>query len=168
MSAGWLFVLLGAAFVLRSTLLQALGLQGAYLNIEIVILTAAAVQRGPWTAAGLGMFAGLLEDIMWGRRIGLHAGWLGIVTFLVGWAARPLFRKSLVLHLLAAIGATGLYEGGLYVFGRLMGDSPIALLIVEERLLLAMFWNGLITVLGYPLWKRLLAPREDFMQSATK
>ncbi|MBX6395805.1 MAG: rod shape-determining protein MreD [Alicyclobacillaceae bacterium] len=169
MSTGWLLVLLAAAFVFRSTILQALGLHGAYLNLDIVILTVAAVMRGPWFSAGLAVFTGFLEDLTLGRWLGLHAGWLGLVIFAAGWAARPLFRKSLLLHVVAVVGTTGLYEGGLYGLGRLLGDSPIVPRLVMEQLLLAMFWNGLMTLLAYPLWRRLVTPpREDFMQSTPK
>ncbi|MDI3256558.1 MAG: rod shape-determining protein MreD [Kyrpidia sp.] len=169
MKAGWLFALLVAAFVFRSTILQALGLQGAYLNLDIVLLTVAAVLRGPWNAVGLAVMIGFLEDLMFGRWLGLHAVWLGAVVFAVGWAVRPLFRKPLFVHVLAVVATTGVYEGGLYILGRLLGDWPVAPVVVEERLLLAMFWNGLIVLLGYPLWRRLLQPaREDFLPSTPK
>ncbi|ADG05435.1 rod shape-determining protein MreD [Kyrpidia tusciae] len=169
MRVGWLVALLVAVFVFRSTILQALGLQGAYLNVDIVLLAVAAVLRGPWEAAGLAALIGFLEDVTFGRWLGLHALWLATVIFALGWAVRPLFRKTLFIHVLVVVLATGVYEGGLYLFGRLLGDWPLEPVIVEKRLLLAMFWNGLIVFLGFPLWSRLMRPsREDFLQSTPK
>jgi rod shape-determining protein MreD len=78
------------AFLLRSTALPPLAIDGVTPDLVLAVVVMAALRQGAWRGAIFGLFGGLLEDVVTGRLIGMHA--LGLM---LGGAAAGLLRRRL-------------------------------------------------------------------------
>ena len=99
-------ILIGASLVLQTSLGPFLRVKGATPDFLLLLAVAAAMRLGPGAGIRMGFFAGLLEDLLLGRFVGLNAMAKGGVAYLTGLSGQKVFRDSLPVLLLVGFAAS--------------------------------------------------------------
>ncbi len=101
-------------FILQSTLFEHIEIIGIKPNTAIIIVVSYAMLRGDLEGAIIGFFSGLLQDIFFGRFIGLYS-LLGMLTgYFCGKPFKNFYSENFILPLfLVAVSIIG-YEFAFY------------------------------------------------------
>ena len=81
-------------FILQSTLFNAIQIIGIAPNTAILIIVTYALLRGDMEGALVGFFTGLLQDILFGRVIGLYALLGLLLGFFCGKPFKDFYREN--------------------------------------------------------------------------
>lgn len=120
--------------------------------VILVLFIGLFVKRKIGLACGMGF--GLYLDIVLGKTIGTSALALGIVGLLGEILSKNFSKDSRFIVCLMVIGTTAVYETIVYLLTMLRTEGTIEILAFLRILLIEMFFNGLITIIIYPLIKK--------------
>lgn len=120
--------------------------------VILVLFIGLFVKRKIGLACGIGF--GLYLDIVLGKTIGTSALALGIVGLLGEILSKNFSKDSRFIVCLMVIGTTAVYETIVYLLTMLRTEETIEILAFLRILLIEMFFNGLITIIIYPLIKK--------------
>lgn len=120
--------------------------------VILVLFIGLFVKRKIGLACGIGF--GLYLDIVLGKTIGISALALGIVGLLGEILSKNFSKDSRFIVCLMVIGTTAVYETIVYLLTMLRTEGTIEILAFLRILLIEMFFNGLITIIIYPLIKK--------------
>lgn len=120
--------------------------------VILVLFIGLFVKRKIGLACGIGF--GLYLDIVLGKTIGTSALALGIVGLLGEILSKNFSKDSRFIVCLMVIGTTAVYEIIVYLLTMLRTEGTIEILAFLRILLIEMFFNGLITIIIYPLIKK--------------
>ena len=120
--------------------------------VILVLFIGLFVKRKIGLACGIGF--GLYLDIVLGKTIGTSALALGIVGLLGEILSKNFSKDSRFIVCLMVIGTTAVYETIVYFFTMLRTEGTIEIIAFLRILLIEMFFNGLITIIIYPLIKK--------------
>ena len=120
--------------------------------VILVLFIGLFVKRKIGLACGIGF--GLYLDIVLGKTIGTSALALGIVGLLGEILSKNFSKDSRFIVCLMVIGTTAVYETIVYLLTMLRTEGTIEILAFLRILLIEMFFNGLITIIIYPLIKK--------------
>lgn len=120
--------------------------------VILVLFIGLFVKRKIGLACGIGF--GLYLDIVLGKTIGTSALALGIVGLLGEILSKNFSKDSRFIVCLMVIGTTAVYETIVYLLTMLRTEGTIEVLAFLRILLIEMFFNGLITIIIYPLIKK--------------
>jgi len=120
--------------------------------VILVLFIGLFVKRKIGLACGIGF--GLYLDIVLGKTIGTSALALGIVGLLGEILSKNFSKDSRFIVCLMVIGTTAVYETIVYLLTMLRTEGTIEILAFLRILLIEMFFNGLITIIIFPLIKK--------------
>lgn len=120
--------------------------------VILVLFIGLFVKRKIGLACGIGF--GLYLDIVLGKTIGTSALALGIVGLLGEILSKNFSKDSRFIVCLMVIGTTAVYETIVYLLTMIRTEGTIEILAFLRILLIEMFFNGLITIIIYPLIKK--------------
>lgn len=120
--------------------------------VILVLFIGLFVKRKIGLACGIGF--GLYLDIVLGKTIGTSALALGIVGLLGEILSKNFSKDSRFIVCLMVIGTTAVYEIIVYLLTMLRTEGTVEILAFLRILLIEMFFNGLITIIIYPLIKK--------------
>lgn len=120
--------------------------------VILVLFIGLFVKRKIGLACGIGF--GLYLDIVLGKTIGTSALALGIVGFLGEILSKNFSKDSRFIVCLMVIGTTAVYEIIVYLLTMLRTEGTVEILAFLKILLIEMLFNGLITIIIYPLIKK--------------
>lgn len=120
--------------------------------VILVLFIGLFVKRKIGLACGIGF--GLYLDIVLGKTIGTSALALGIVGLLGEILSKNFSKDSRFIVCLMVIGTTAVYETIVYLLTMLRTEGTIEILAFLRILLIEMLFNGLITIIIYPLIKK--------------
>lgn len=107
-------------FLLQSTLFQSLSLASISPNLMIILTSAYGFMKGKKEGMAVGFFCGLLEDIFFGRLLGMHALMYMYIGYANGYFNQIFYGEDIKLPL-ALISASELTYGlGTYLIMFLM------------------------------------------------
>ena len=113
--------------------------------VILVLFIGLFVKRKIGLACGIGF--GLYLDIVLGKTIGTSALALGILS-------KNFSKDSRFIVCLMVIGTTAVYEIIVYLLTMLRTEGTVEILAFLKILLIEMLFNGLITIIIYPLIKK--------------
>ena len=120
--------------------------------VILVLFIGLFVKRKIGLACGIGF--GLYLDIVLGKTIGTSALALGIVGLLGEILSKNFSKDSRFIVCLMVIGTTAVYEIIVYLLTMLRTEETVEILAFLKILLIEMLFNGLITIIIYPLIKK--------------
>ena len=120
--------------------------------VILVLFIGLFVKRNIGLASGIGF--GLYLDIVLGKTIGTSALALGIVGLLGEILSKNFSKDSRFIVCLMVIGTTAVYEIIVYLLTMLRTEGTVEILAFLKILLIEMLFNGLITIIIYPLIKK--------------
>lgn len=128
-------LILLANLILSSTVFSYIEVAGIRPNTWLLIVICFAMLRGDVEGAIVGFFSGLLQDIMFGRAIGLHAA-LGMATgFLCGKPFKDFYRENFMIPIFLVGAACTAYELAFY-FLYFLFQGKVDLLYYFGRIIL--------------------------------
>jgi len=102
-------------FIIQSSLFMHIEFFGIRPNSALIIVVAISILRTDIDGAVTGFFAGLLQDIVFGRAIGLNALLYMCIGAVCGKPFKNFYRENYFLPIFLVAGATFFYEFAIFV-----------------------------------------------------
>jgi rod shape-determining protein MreD len=149
MSAWIIALILVFNIILQSTVFQYIAVLGIRPDSAIAIVVALSTFLGKEYGMIIGVAAGMMQDIVFSRPVGITALSYMLIGYLVGSNSDKIFKENLVVPLAFSAGATLLkYFIGIF-FDYVLG-IPISLLIyIQQYLLIELVYNCAISIVIY-------------------
>ncbi|HZJ76667.1 MAG TPA: rod shape-determining protein MreD [Oscillospiraceae bacterium] len=136
-------------FILQSTLFQWIKIYGVVPNTSLILVISFAIYSGKNEGAVIGFFIGILQDIIFGRTIGLSALILMIVGYLVGLMDQKIFKDSLFIPFILTALTTVFYEMTNFLLIFLLGHKIELLNIIKKMLITEVIYNSVVSIIVY-------------------
>jgi len=140
----------------------------AYLDLPLIIVVYAALQRDAIKAIFFGTFAGLAVDALSGGLLGSNAFAKTLVAFIVSEIARRVYMDNLLLRIPVIAGACLVDDLVYYGLHRLLGQEPIGnpLLVVSYTLIgTTIVGTFVYIILDYVLVEKKRARKPEFFSN---
>ena len=108
------------SFLLQSTVFKALSIGSISPNLMVVLTSSFGFMRGKKEGLWVGFFCGLLEDIFYGRLLGMHAVMYMYIGYVNGYFNRIFFEEDIKLPIFLISASELAYGLGTYVVMFLM------------------------------------------------
>lgn len=150
----WPLVAIPLSWILQVLLAARFGPINAIPDILLLLAAFSGLLMGPDAGAAMGFFAGLLQDISFGRYIGVHALSRAACGFVSGYAGKRVLPDSLAVPFLVGFGATLLDDLVSFV---IFGVAGAGTFVLRRQMLVltASAYNALLGPLAFMLVSRL-------------
>ncbi|SCY15820.1 rod shape-determining protein MreD [Alkaliphilus peptidifermentans] len=145
--------------IFQSTLLQYFKIYDVLPNTALILVISLAIYSGKNKGAIIGFFVGILQDIIFGRIIGLNAMIFMVTGYTVGSINRNLFKDNLIVPFTLTALATGFYEviNMLLIF--LLGYRIELFNVFKKMLFIGVLYNSIFSVIIYIYVSKLFRSR---------
>ena len=139
------------SFLLQSTVFHTLSIGSISPNLMVIITSSFGFMRGKKEGLVVGFFSGLLEDIFFGRLLGMHALIYMYIGYLNGIFRKMFYPEDIKLPIALIVGSDFLCNFVIYVLtfflrGRFQFSYYFLNIIIPE-----MVYTIIITCVLYPL-----------------
>ena len=136
-------------FLLQSTLFQSLSLPSISPNLLIILTSAYGFMKGKKEGMAVGFFCGLLEDIFFGRLLGMHALIYMYIGYANGYFNQIFYGEDIKLPM-ALISASELAYGlGTYLIMFLMRSRFDFFYYLKRIILPELLYTIIVTLFVY-------------------
>lgn len=136
-------------FLLQSTLFQSLSLASISPNLLIILTSAYGFMKGKKEGMAVGFFCGLLEDIFFGRLLGMHALIYMYIGYANGYFNQIFYGEDIKLPM-ALISASELAYGlGMYLIMFLMRSRFDFFYYLRRIILPELLYTIIVTLFVY-------------------
>ncbi|HHV72414.1 MAG TPA: rod shape-determining protein MreD [Clostridia bacterium] len=142
-------LLLFVAAVLQCTLLARLTFFSTQIDLLLIIVISFSLLNGSKTGMTIGFFAGLIQDILIGRFIGIHAVSRMLVGYLIGFLEHKVFKENLIVPFLTTFAATIISEFIIWFIGLFLFWHYSFLNAVRQLVLTAALINAILAPFVY-------------------
>ena len=122
-------------------------------NLFIILVLFIGLFSNQILGVGLGIIFGLIIDLFYSRVVGPTAIMLCLVGYLGSYFNKNFSKENRITIMIMVIGATFLYEVGLYILNSAFLKFDIEVIPFLKIVLVEIIYNTLITILIYPLIK---------------
>ena len=137
-------------FILQSTLFTHIEFFGIRPNTTLIIVVSIAILRTDIDGAITGFFAGLLQDIVFGRAIGLNALLYMCIGALCGKPFKKFYRENYFLPIILVAVSTVFYEFSIFVVSFLFRGRLDMLFYIQRIILPSLAYNAF---LAFPVYR---------------
>jgi len=130
-------------------------ISGIKPNLFVIFILFIGLFAGKKIGAILGLILGLYLDLVIGKTIGITGLMLFIVGLLGEYLDKNFSKESRFTIMLMVIGATIVYEIGIYAFRVIRLSSALEVIAFLKILLIEVIYNLLIVVIIYPIMQKL-------------
>lgn len=117
-----LILLFFISLILQSTLFSHLTFAGTKPDLVLILTVFFALLNGPRAGALAGLTGGMLQDLMFGRYIGMNAFAKLIVGYLFGILERKIYKDNILIPMASVFLAAFLNETIIYMLGWASGN----------------------------------------------
>ncbi|WP_018131535.1 rod shape-determining protein MreD [Effusibacillus pohliae] len=156
----YLFLVLLFGLIVQTTVFVQKPFNWFQPMLPVLLTVLIAFYRGSLLAMLLGGLVGLIQDVVYGSFIGMHAFCLGAAGYFSGLVFRSFLQRSLIMLIFVILGFTGAYEIANYGIAMIFGRIRVDLLAVLTNAIRLMIFNGVFALLLYPLADKWL-PAKD-------
>lgn len=142
-------IIIAVNLIFQSTLLQYFKIYGVLPNTGLILVISFAIYNGKNKGALIGFFVGLLQDIMFGRIIGLNACVYMITGYLVGIINRKVFKENLLIPFTLTALATVFYEIINLLLIYLLGYRIELFNFFKKMIVTEVLYNSIFSVIIY-------------------
>ena len=147
-----LFFMIFISFLLQCTVMHVISIGSITPNLILILCVSMGLMRGRKSGMWTGFFCGLLEDIFFGRLLGMHALIYMYIGFLSGYAHRICYDDDLKVPVMLAGFGDLLYGLSVYALqfllrGRLGLGTYLYRIILPE-----IFYTVILTLIVYRLF----------------
>ena len=151
----YLFIAFFILYFLQANFFSWFTIAGIKPNLFIIFILFIGLFAGKKIGALLGLFIGLYLDLLLGRTIGISGILLGAIGIIGEYLDKNFSKESRFTIMLMVAGATFIYEIGGYIFSIIRLGVPIEIISFAKILLIEIIYNIIITVIVYPLIRKL-------------
>lgn len=105
-------------------------------------------------AAILGFIMGVYIDILTAKQVGISAIVFTFLGYICGFLDKSFSKDSKLTIMLMVIASTFIYEVVIYIYLSISNNVPFEILGFLKILAIELLFNGLLTIIMYPLIKR--------------
>lgn len=134
-------------------------------NLFIIYVLLIGLFIGKKIGAIFGVLFGFYLDILIGKSIGVTSIMLGLIGLLGEYFDKNFSKESRVTIMLMVIGATILYEIGIYGFEVIKYSIPLEIQDFVFILGIEVLFNTLLSIIIYPLIQKLGYKAEEIFKS---
>lgn len=135
--------------ILQSTVLQWVKIYGVVPNTALILVICLAIYSGKNKGATIGFFVGILNDIIFGRILGLSALVYMIIGYLVGLMDQKIFKENLIIPFILTAFATVFYEMINLLLIYLLGYRIELLNIMKKMLITEVIYSSILSPFIY-------------------
>ncbi|GAB6088062.1 rod shape-determining protein MreD [Alkaliphilus crotonatoxidans] len=135
--------------ILQSTLFQYFEIYGVVPNTALILVISLAVYNGKIKGAGIGFVVGLLQDIIFGRMIGLNALVYMLTGYGVGLLNKNVFKDNLLIPFSLTAVSTVFYESINLLLLFFMGYKFELLSFFKKMLMVEVLYNSIVSIFVY-------------------
>ena len=106
-------------------------------------------------AAVLGFIMGIYLDVLTSKQVGISAIVLTFIGYICGFFDKSFSKESKITIILMVIGSTFVYEVICYIYSSIFQNVPLDVLGFTKILLIELLFNGLLTIILYPIIRSL-------------
>ncbi len=128
---------------------------GVKPNLFVVLVLCLGLFINKNIAIIFGFIIGIYLDILTGRQIGISAVIYALIGFLGGYFDKNFSKESKITILLMVAGSTIIFETIVYIYTIARNQIPLQLFGFVKILLIEVVFNVLLTIILYPLIKKL-------------
>ena len=144
-------LMITVCFLLQSTLFQSLSLASISPNLLVILTSAYGFMKGKKEGMAVGFFCGLLEDIFFGRLLGMHALIYMYIGYANGYFNQIFYGEDIKLPM-ALISASELAYGlGTYLIMFLMRSRFDFFYYLKRIILPELLYTIIVTLFVYRL-----------------
>lgn len=146
-----LFVVFLVIYFLQANIFPNFTIAGVMPNLFVIFVLFIGLYSNQTLGVLFGIITGLFLDSIYGRSIGLTAVMLCIIGFLGAYFDKNFSKENKFTILLMVIGATAIYELGLYLLQATLMNFDFQWIEFGKILLLEILYNSLLSIILYPI-----------------
>lgn len=135
--------------ILQSTVFQWIKIYGVVPNTSLILVISFAIYNGKNKGAAIGFFVGILQDVVFGRTIGLNAFVFMIIGYLVGLMDQKIFKENLIIPFILTAFATVFYETINMLLVFLLGYRIELFNVIKKMLITEVIYNSILSPIIY-------------------
>lgn len=136
-------------FLLQSTLFQSLSLASISPNLLIILTSAYGFMKGKKEGMAVGFFCGLLEDIFFGRLLGMHALIYMYIGYANGYFNQIFYGEDIKLPMALISASDWPYGLGTYLIMFLMRSRFDFFYYLKRIILPELLYTIIVTLFVY-------------------
>ena len=145
-------------------LFENLKIAGVKPNIFVIAVIIIGLYMKPGKSFAMGVVCGILIDILNSKAIGITAIGLGVLGYGVSNVEKMFSIESKLSLIIFIIAGTISYESINYILQTIIFESVFEFKRIVEIILLETLYNVLLTIIFYPLCKKILRIRTEEVQ----
>ena len=149
-----IFLVFLIIYFLQANFFNFFTIAGIKPNLFIIFVLFLGLFAGRRVGTTFGICFGILLDIFIGKSIGMAGILLGVIGFLGGYLDKNFSKESKMTILIMVMGFTLLFEFGSYLLNSIILSYSIQLWSFIKIVLVEMLYNGILTIILYPLLKK--------------
>lgn len=146
-----LFIVFLIIYFLQANILPKFTIAGITPNLFVIFVLFIGLYANQTLGVVFGIIIGLFLDSVYGQSIGLSAVMFCIIGFLGSYFDKNFSKDNKLTILFMVIGATAIYEFGLYSLKSIIYEFDFELWFFVRILLLEILYNSLLSIIFYPL-----------------
>lgn len=150
-----LIVVLMLNFFLQSAIIPYLSILGVVPNTALLIVIAISLLRGKYYGGFMGLFIGLLQDIVFSPVIGINAFIYFFAGYLIGLVENKLSRDNLFIPLIFSVVGTLYYNFSYYVFMFFLSRDIPFLSFTKNIMIVEIIYNAILSIPVYMIFSKI-------------
>ncbi len=151
-----LVVALAGAVVIQTSLMPLLKFGSVQPDLLLVLVALTALEAGPVQGGRAGLVVGAVQDLLWGRYLGLFAGSRALAGYVGGYLQVRFYHDDLVLPPLTCLTCTWIAESVAWVILWISGVRLSPIEVYPGLVWPASLLNGLVGLLLWRPWRSFL------------
>lgn len=148
--------------ILQASLMDYAKINNVKPNLLLTFIIIAAYMRGSWEGAAVGFFAGLIQDMISGKVIGLYALLGMYLGLIVGSLNKRIYRENIIISVFFTFIFSFIYEAvfyALYKLGTYFFDGRIKnadiFFAVRNIVLPEAIYNSVVSIVLFIIFLRI-------------
>lgn len=142
-------------YFLEVNIFSYLTIAGVKPNLLVIYILCIGLFANAYVGLGMGVFFGLLLDLLFGKVVGISAILFCIIGYLGSYFDKNFSKENKITIILMVIGSTIIFELGSYFISSIVIDFDAEYLVFFKKLILEILYNSLLVIIFYPLIQKI-------------
>ena len=138
-------------YYMQSNFFTWFNIAGVMPNLFVILVLFIGLFASRTMGTVYGIAIGLFLDLIFGSKIGIYAGTLGIIGFLAGVFDKNFSKDSRMTIMFMVMGSTIIFETATYILNYIISSTNVEILNYIIILVIEVIYNLLLTIVLYPL-----------------
>ncbi|SDK58189.1 rod shape-determining protein MreD [Natronincola ferrireducens] len=147
---------------LQSTVLQFIKIYNVIPNTALILVVCFAINIAKDKSALIGFIMGILQDILFGKVIGINALVYMLIGYFISLTNKNIFKENYIIPFLFTSLATMFYYGVSLFFIYFLGFNLQFLNIFKISLIIEILYNAIISLFVYAYVSKIFRPTRRY------